>query len=70
MSAYSGESDFVKEVLSEQEEKFNRRYRLRSQGYDFEKVVKRAAEVVGIGEEEIWKTVNQLFMTVPLYPRS
>jgi putative transposase len=54
-----GESDFVKEVLSEQEEKFNRRYWLRAQGYDFEKVVKRVAEVVEIDEDEIWKPGNQ-----------
>jgi hypothetical protein len=36
-----GESDFVKKVLSGQEEKFNRRYWLRAKGYDIEKVVKR-----------------------------
>jgi putative transposase len=43
-----GESEFVKDVLSKQEEKFNRRYWLRAQGYDFEQVVQRVAEVVEI----------------------
>ncbi len=54
-----GESDFVKEVLSEQQEQFNRRYWLRAQGYDNEQVVKRVAEVVEIDEDEIWKSGNQ-----------
>jgi hypothetical protein len=34
-----GESDFVRDVLSESEEQFSRRYKLESLGYDFEKVV-------------------------------
>ena len=54
-----GESDFVKEVLSEQDEKFNRRYWLKAQGYDIEKVVKRVAEVLKIDVDEIWKPGNQ-----------
>ena len=54
-----GESDFVKEVLSGQEEKFNRRYWLRAQGYDIEQVVKRVAEVLEIDVDEIWKPGNQ-----------
>ncbi len=50
---------FVKEVLSGQEEKFNRRYWLRAQGYDIEQVVKRVAEVLAIDVDEIWKPGNQ-----------
>jgi len=34
-----GESDFVRDVLSESEEHFSRKYKLKSLGYDFEKVV-------------------------------
>ncbi len=34
-----GESDFVIDVLSESEEQFSRKYKLKSLGYDFEKVV-------------------------------
>jgi len=54
-----GESDFVQEVLSEQEEKLNHRYWLREKGYDIEKVVKRVAEVLEIDVDEIWKPGNQ-----------
>ncbi len=50
---------FVKEVLSGQEEKFNRRYWLRAQGYDIEQVVKRVADVLEIDVDEIWKPGNQ-----------
>ena len=34
-----GESEFVLSVLSESEEKFERKHRLKSLGYDFEKVL-------------------------------
>ena len=54
-----GESDFVKEVLSEQDEKLNRRYWFRAQGYDMEKVVKRVAEVLKIDADVIWRPGNQ-----------
>jgi len=54
-----GESDFVKEVLSEQKEKLNRRYWLKAQGYDIEKVVNRVADVFKIEVDEIWKPGNQ-----------
>ncbi len=36
-----GGSDFVSDVLSESEEQFSRKYRLKSLGYDFEKVIER-----------------------------
>lgn len=36
-----GESDFVKRVLAEQEEQFERRFWLKAQGYDLARVVKK-----------------------------
>ncbi len=38
-----GEGDFVKDVLAEAQENFTRRYALKSQGYDFEKVLERVS---------------------------
>jgi hypothetical protein len=54
-----GESDFVKKVLSEQKEQFERRYRLKAQGYDINRLVQKVAEVYEIEPEEIWKPGNQ-----------
>jgi hypothetical protein len=38
-----GESDFVSKVLFESEEKYTQKYRLKSRGYDFEKVIQRVS---------------------------
>ena len=38
-----GESDFVMDVLSESEERFSRKLRLRSGGYNFEKILERVS---------------------------
>ena len=54
-----GDSDFVKEVLSEQKEQFERRYWLKAQGYDIDRVVEKVAKVCEISTEEIWKPGNQ-----------
>jgi len=38
-----GESNFVQDVLSESEENFTRKYKLKSRGFNFEKVVNRVS---------------------------
>jgi chromosomal replication initiation ATPase DnaA len=48
-----GDSDFVESVLSEQNERLERRYTLQSQGYDFDKMVRRVGEVFGLKVEEV-----------------
>ena len=48
-----GDSDFVESVLKEGEEHFDRRYRLLSQGYDFDKVVIIVAELLKMSPEGI-----------------
>jgi putative transposase len=48
-----GKSDFVSDVLSESEEQFSRRYRLKSMGYDFEKVVERVSELFQVEKDYI-----------------
>jgi hypothetical protein len=48
-----GESDFVSDVLSESEEEFSRKYRLKSLGYDFEKVVERVCILFQVEKDYI-----------------
>ena len=48
-----GDSDFVESVLKGQEEHFDRRYRLLSRGYDFDKIVIRVAELLKMNSEVI-----------------
>jgi REP element-mobilizing transposase RayT len=48
-----GDSDFVKSVLLEQNERFERRYALQSQGYDFQAVVRRVGDIFGLKPEMV-----------------
>ncbi|MFC1840987.1 transposase [Thermodesulfobacteriota bacterium] len=47
-----GDSDFVESILSQSEEHFERRYRLKRQGYDLNRIAVRVAEVLGMEEAE------------------
>ncbi len=48
-----GDRDFVESVLAGQNERLERRYAIRAQGYDFKEVVRRAGEIVGLEAESI-----------------
>jgi putative transposase len=48
-----GQSDFVGDVLSESQGQFSRKYRLKSLGYDFEKVVERVAILFQVEKEYV-----------------
>ncbi|MBW2139250.1 MAG: hypothetical protein JRH06_17085 [Deltaproteobacteria bacterium] len=48
-----GDSEFVSDVLSESEEQFSRRHRLKSLGYDFERVAERVSELFHLEKEYI-----------------
>jgi REP element-mobilizing transposase RayT len=48
-----GDSDFVHSVLEAANEKIERRYVLRSQGYDFDKLVERVADLFGMEAKEL-----------------
>ena len=48
-----GDSDFVNDVLSESEENFSRKYKLKSRGYNFEKVAERVSLLFKLEEEYI-----------------
>jgi hypothetical protein len=49
-----GESDFVGEVLSRADERFERCYELKRLGYDVNRIASRVAEIFKIGEQEIF----------------
>lgn len=49
-----GDSDFVMEVLSQADEKYNRQYELKSRGYDLERLEWKVAEICGIDKEELY----------------
>lgn len=49
-----GDSEFVLEVLTECEENFDRRYELKSQGYDIERLGRRVARLFEIAPEDIY----------------
>jgi hypothetical protein len=48
-----GESEFVGEVLKASEEAMERRYGLKAQGLDLDRIIARVAEIFGMREEEI-----------------
>ena len=48
-----GDSLFVESVLEEQEEHFERRYHLQSQGYDFDSALEQVARIFDMRSEEI-----------------
>ncbi|MDY6857559.1 MAG: hypothetical protein SWO11_23220 [Thermodesulfobacteriota bacterium] len=48
-----GKSDFVREVLSESEDQFSQKYRLKNLGCDFEKVIERVGELLQMEKDYI-----------------
>lgn len=48
-----GDGDFVMSVLSQANESMERRYRLKSEGYELKDMIERVAEVTGIKSDEI-----------------
>lgn len=51
-----GESSFVEKVLRVAEEKLDRQYRLRSEGFDLERLAVRVGEVLGVSPETVWSS--------------
>ncbi len=49
-----GDADFVDSVISQSEEQFERRYKLRRQGYDLSRIAKRVSEVLGMTPDEVY----------------
>jgi putative transposase len=49
-----GDGYFVGHVLASAEETMERRYALRSRGFDLERIAIRVSEVLGVEPEEVW----------------
>jgi putative transposase len=54
-----GDSDFVDSVISQSEEHYERRHRLKRQGYDVDRVAERVAEVLEINPDEVFSKGRQ-----------
>jgi len=54
-----GESDFVEAVLAQANERYTRQYALKRQGYGFEHVVERVAEICHLDPREVVATGRQ-----------
>ena len=48
-----GDGNFVAEVLQDARERLDRKYRLKAEGYDFEKIVRRVGEIVGLQPQQV-----------------
>lgn len=54
-----GDSDFVDSVLSQAEEKYERHYELKRQGYNLDRIAERVAEIYGMEPREIMSRGKQ-----------
>jgi putative transposase len=54
-----GDSDFVDSVISQSEEHYERRHKLRRQGYDLNRIAERVSEVLGIKPDEVFTKGRQ-----------
>jgi len=54
-----GDSEFVDSVLSRSEEKYERHYELKRQGYDLDRIAERVAEIYGMETHEIMSKGKQ-----------
>ena len=48
-----GDSEFVMQVLAEADETFDRRYKLKSQGYDIARIEQKVVDLFGIKKDEL-----------------
>ena len=54
-----GDSDFVDSVISQSEEHYERRHKLRRQGYDLDRIAERVSELLGMKPDEIFSKGRQ-----------
>jgi hypothetical protein len=54
-----GDSDFVDSLISHSEESYDKRQRLRQQGYNLNRIAERVAEVLGVDPEEVFSKGRQ-----------
>jgi len=49
-----GDSEFVLQSLKQSEEQLERKYKIRTQGYDLSKIGRRVADVLGISTDQVF----------------
>jgi hypothetical protein len=54
-----GESEFVESVLSQRNGRYERRYELKRQRYDLDRIAKRVAEIYGMEQHEVFSKGRQ-----------
>ena len=54
-----GDSDFVDSILLQSQEHYERRHKLRRQGYDLVRIAERVSEVLGIKRDEVFSKGRQ-----------
>jgi hypothetical protein len=54
-----GDGDFVKKVLAEAQEQMERRYRLKAEGFDLQKVADRVSQLMAIEKPEVFAPGKQ-----------
>jgi putative transposase len=54
-----GDSDFVDSIISQSDEHYERRYKLRRQGYDLDRIALRVSEVLGMKPDEVFSKGRQ-----------
>ena len=54
-----GDGEFVEKVLSQAEEAFGRKYRLKAKGIDIERIAARVADIMGVAPKTVWASGKQ-----------
>jgi putative transposase len=54
-----GDGEFVQKVLSQAEEAFERKYRLKAKGIDVVRIAERVADIMGMAPEVVWASGKQ-----------
>ncbi|HPQ28147.1 MAG TPA: hypothetical protein PLQ82_06675 [Desulfobacteraceae bacterium] len=54
-----GDSDFVDSIISQSEDHYERKYRLKRQGYDLDRIAERVAEVLDMDKDEVYSKGRQ-----------
>ena len=54
-----GDGEFVEKALSQAEEAFERKYRLKAKGIDVGRIAERVADIMGMASEAVWASGKQ-----------
>jgi hypothetical protein len=54
-----GDSEFVDSVISQSDEHYERRHRLKRHGYDLDRIAERVSEVLGVNRDDVFSKGRQ-----------